>query len=81
MDAIKILYDLVEPVVQNKDALSVKELPSLNENETILVIYADSNDVGRLIGKKGTMANAIRQTMGIATRVLDRKITVKFESC
>ncbi|NLC05683.1 MAG: KH domain-containing protein [Erysipelothrix sp.] len=80
MDAIKILYDLVEPVVQNKDALSVKELPSLNENETILVIYADSNDVGRLIGKKGTMANAIRQTMGIATRVLDRKITVKFES-
>ena len=38
MDAIKILYDLVEPVVQNKDALSVKELPSLNENETILVI-------------------------------------------
>ena len=58
----------------------VKELPSLNENETILVIYADSNDIGRLIGKKGSMANAIRQTMGIATRVLDRKITVKFES-
>ncbi|NLC41903.1 MAG: KH domain-containing protein [Erysipelothrix sp.] len=80
MDATKILYDLVEPVVQNREALSVKELPSLNENETILVIYADSNDIGRLIGKKGSMANAIRQTMGIATRVLDRKITVKFES-
>ena len=80
MDATKILYDLVEPVVQNREALSVKELDSLNENETILVIYADSNDIGRLIGKKGSMANAIRQTMGIATRVLDRKITVKFES-
>lgn len=80
MDISKILYDLVEPMVENKDSLSVKELPSINDNETILVVYADSNDIGRLIGKKGIMANALRQTMGIATRVIDRKITLKFES-
>lgn len=80
MEATQVLYDLVAPMVQHPEALSVKELPSLNENETILVIYAQSDDIGRLIGKKGMMANAIRQTMGIATRVLDRKITVKFES-
>lgn len=80
MEPSKVLYDLVEPLVNNKEALTIKELPSLNENETILVIYAESNDVGRLIGKKGTMANAVRQTMGIATRVFERKITVKFES-
>lgn len=76
----KVLYDLVQPIVDHKDALAVKQLESINENELILMIYAKNEDIGRLIGKKGTMANALRQVMGIASRLLNKKIQLKFEA-
>ncbi|AGN23822.1 KH domain-containing protein [Erysipelothrix rhusiopathiae] len=75
-----ILYDLVLPLVEEEKSLSVKRLPSLDENEIILAIYADSADIARLIGRQGTMAHAIRQTMAIGSRVLDQRISIKFES-
>ncbi|MDE8339880.1 KH domain-containing protein [Erysipelothrix rhusiopathiae] len=75
-----ILYDLVLPLVEEEKSLSVKRLPSLDENEIILAIYANSADIARLIGRQGTMAHAIRQTMAIGSRVLDQRISIKFES-
>lgn len=75
-----ILYDLVVPLVENKKSLSVKQLPSLDDNEMVLAIYAENSDVARLIGRQGVMAHAIRQTMAIGSRVLDRRISIKFES-
>lgn len=75
-----ILYDLVLPLVENKKSLSVKQLPSLDDKEMVLAIYAENADVARLIGRQGVMAHAIRQTMAIGSRVLDRRISIKFES-
>lgn len=79
-DVEKVLYDLVEPIVDYKEMLTVKQLESINENEIILMIYAKNDDIGRLIGKKGSMANALRQVMGISARLLNRKINLKFEA-
>ena len=76
----KVLYDLVYPIVEHQEALAVKELESINENEIILLIYAKNDDIGRLIGKKGTMANSLRQVMGISSRLLNKKIQLKFEA-
>ncbi|CAM4307599.1 KH domain-containing protein [Erysipelothrix inopinata] len=75
-----ILYDLVLPLVEDEKSLSVKRLPSLDEKEVILAIYAESADIARLIGRQGVMAHAIRQTMAIGSRVLDQRISIKFES-
>ena len=76
----EILYDLVFPLVEDTKSLSVQRLPSLDEKEMILAIYAQSDDIARLIGRQGVMAHAIRQTMAIGSRVLDRRISIKFES-
>lgn len=76
----KVLYDLVEPIVDHKEMLRVKELESIHENEVLLMIYAKNEDIGRLIGKKGSMANALRQVMGISARLLNKKINLKFEA-
>lgn len=76
----EVLYDLVFPLVEDKEGLSVKRLPSLNDNEIILTVYATNADTARLIGRHGTMAHAIRQTMAIGSRVVDQKISVKFEA-
>ncbi len=76
----KILYDLLKPMVEDPKSLSVKELPSLEDKEVILMVYAKSEDTARLIGRQGSMASAIRHMMSIPARLEDKKITVKFES-
>lgn len=75
-----VLYDLVEPMVENKESLKVQQLESLNENEILLNVYAENADIARLIGRQGSMAQAIRQTMMIGSRVYNKKISINFES-
>ncbi|MDO4701786.1 KH domain-containing protein [Erysipelotrichaceae bacterium OH741_COT-311] len=78
IDLEKVLLNLVKPMVEDQDSLSVKQMESLNEKELLLYVYAKSEDVARLIGRQGMMANAIRQMLKVAS--VDKKITIKFES-
>lgn len=76
----KTLYDLCQPLVEDKKALSVKTMASSYENEVLLYVYANADDVARLIGRKGAMASSIRQMMSIAARETHKRISVKFEA-
>lgn len=76
----KALLDLVLPLSEDKDHVSIKEMESLNENEIILYVYASSEDVARLIGRKGSMATALRNMMTIAARLDHKRLSIKFES-
>lgn len=76
----KVVLDLVAPIVDDKKSLSVKQMPSLDENEILLYVYANSDDVARLIGRKGAMASAIRHMMSVASRDENKRVTIKFES-
>lgn len=75
----RVLYDLCRPMVENKDNLDVRVMPSLNEREVVLHVYADNDDIARLIGRKGSMASALRQIMSVASHAEDKKVTIKFE--
>ena len=68
------------PLVDDKASLSVKEMSSLEEDEILLHVYAKSEDVARLIGKQGSMASAIRNMMSVASRLENKRISIKFES-
>ena len=80
IDFEKVLYNLCEPMVSDATVLSVKRMETLDEKEICLYVYANSDDVARLIGKKGSMASSIRQMMSVASRSEDKKVTIKFES-
>lgn len=80
MNLEQALLDLVLPLVADKTSLSVKEMTSLDENEILLYVYAKSEDVARLIGRQGSMATALRNVMAIATRVQNKRISIKFEA-
>lgn len=80
VDLEKTLLDLCTPLVEDKNSLSVKTMTSSNDNEILLYVYANSEDVARLIGRKGSMAAGIRQMMSIAARDTRKRISVKFES-
>lgn len=80
IDYEKVLLDLVKPMVEDKTSVSVKLMPSLDDNEILLYVYANSEDVARLIGRRGAMASSIRQLMSVASRKEDKRVTIKFES-
>ncbi|MBR2825220.1 MAG: KH domain-containing protein [Solobacterium sp.] len=75
----KVLRDLVLPMVEDKDHLEVRILPSENEKEVVLGVYAKSDDVARLIGRRGMMATALRQVMSVASHADNKRVTINFE--
>ena len=80
VDLEKTLYDLCSAIVDNEQALSVKTMASSSNNEILLYVYADGEDVARLIGRKGSMASSLRQMMSIAARNEHKRVSVKFEA-
>ncbi len=75
----QVLLDLVRPMVEDKESLEVREMPSNNEREIVLHVYAKNDDIARLIGRKGSMASALRQVMSVASHTDDKKVSIKFE--
>ena len=80
IDLEKTLLDICLPLVDDQKALSVQTMATTNDNEILLYVYANSEDVARLIGRKGIMASSIRQMMSIAARDVHKRISVKFEA-
>ena len=72
------MYDLVKPMVENPDHLEVREMPESTDAECVLHVFADNDDIARLIGKKGSMASALRQVMSVASHTENKRITIKF---
>ena len=75
----KVLLNLVKPMVEDKESLDVRMMPSLNDKEVLLHVYAKNDDIARLIGRKGSMASALRQVMSVASHSNNKKVTIKFE--
>ena len=75
----KVLLNLVKPMVEDQESLDVRLMPSLDDKEVLLHVYAKNDDIARLIGRKGSMASALRQVMSVASHSNNKKVTIKFE--
>lgn len=80
IDYEKLLLDIVKPLCVNENDVMVKRMESLDENEILLYVYANSDDLGRLIGRKGQMANAVRTMVQVGAKISKQKINIKFEA-
>ncbi len=80
MDYEKIIHTIVDPFLINPDALMVRELTSDSEKDVTLLIVAENEDTARLIGKKGMVANALRELISVAGKSENKHIHLKFES-
>lgn len=80
MDYEKIIHALIDPIVENKDIVMIRELPSDSSREVVLLIVAESDDTARLIGRKGSIANALREIISVAGKSENKRIHLKFES-
>lgn len=73
MTSVELTEKIVKNIVKDEEGVSVKEFPSDNENEIIIEVLVSSSDIGRVIGKNGKVANAIRTLVQASSFLKDNK--------
>lgn len=76
---ISLIENLIRPLIQHQEDLRIKEFPS--DDEYILFqVMVNEQDVGRVIGRQGKTANAIRTIVYAAGSKDKKKIRVNIDS-
>ena len=73
MDLVELTEKLVKSIVLNEDSVSVKEFPTEEENTMLIQVIVDEADMGRVIGREGRTANAIRTLIQASSALKDNK--------
>ncbi|MCI8460652.1 MAG: KH domain-containing protein [Bacilli bacterium] len=73
MNLVQLTEEIVKSLVVNTEAVSVKEFPTEEDNVMLIQVIVDSEDMGRVIGKSGRTANAIRTLVQASSALSDNK--------
>ncbi len=73
MDLVKLTEEIVKSLVVNTEAVSVKEFPTDEDNVILIQVIVASEDMGRVIGKNGKCANALRTLVQASSSLSDNK--------
>ena len=61
----ELIYSIVSEIVEHKDEIKVEKFVKNAREHYILTVHPE--DCGRIIGKKGTVINAIRTVLNSTT--------------
>lgn len=73
MELVKLTESIIKGLVSDPDSISVKEFPSEKEDEIIIQVMVSSDDMGKVIGKNGNIAKAIRTVVQASSYINDNK--------
>ncbi len=81
MGLVELTEFIVKSLVINSDSVSVKEFESDEENTILIQVLVDNEDMGRLIGKGGKIANAVRTLIQASSYIKEnKKIRINIDS-
>ncbi len=72
----EILETIIKNLVDEKDSVEINELE--NENGITLEVKVSEKDMGKVIGKEGKIAKAIRTIMKSVAGKERKKVTIEF---
>ena len=72
----EILQEIIGNLVENKAAVSINE--KQEENVIIFEVQVANEDMGKIIGKQGRMAKAIRTIMKAVATKENKKVQIEF---
>ena len=61
----ELIYSIVSEIVEHKDEIKIEKFVKNAREHYILTVHPE--DCGRIIGKKGTVINAIRTVLNATT--------------
>jgi hypothetical protein len=73
MNLVDLTEEIVKSLVVHKDGVSVKEFPTEEENVMLIQVMVEEDDMGRVIGREGRTANAIRTLVQASSALNDNK--------
>lgn len=74
-----LLRTIVTELVENKDAIEITVDEPNEEGIVVYHLHVASEDMGRVIGKQGRIAKAIRTVMRAGASRIDQKIMVEID--
>lgn len=74
--ARQMLETVVRPLVGNPDAIQITQATGGDEGTVVLELSLDPGDYGRVIGRGGRTANAVRQLVRAAAVRDGRRVLV-----
>ena len=75
----ELLVSITKGLVDNPDKVSVDIDEPNEEGVTVYHLHVDEGDMGRVIGKQGRIAKAIRVDMRAAATRNDAKISIEID--
>lgn len=73
MELVELTKEIVMALVEDKDSVEVKEFDTDEENTILIQVMVNDTDAGRVIGKAGKTANAIRTLVQASSYLQDNK--------
>ena len=73
MELVKLTETIVKELVKDSDSITVKEFPSENEGEITIQVMGPEDEMGRVIGKQGKMAKALRTIVQASSFINENK--------
>ena len=73
----ELVKSLAKALVENPDAVEVETVEE--EDRTVLKLHVAQEDMGRVIGKQGRIAKAIRTIVKSAATRENKKVTVDID--
>ena len=73
MDLVQLTENIIKSLVLDTEAVSVKEFPTDEENVILIQVMVSDSDMGRVIGRNGRTANAIRTLVQASSSLNDNK--------
>ena len=74
MELVKLTEIIVKELVTDSDSITVKEFPSEEENTITIQVMVPVDQMGRVIGKEGKLAKALRTIVQASSYINDNKI-------
>ena len=75
----KLIVTIARGLVENKDAVSVTVDEPNEEGLVVYHLHVAPDDMGRVIGKQGRIAKAIRSVVRAAANRADQKVAVEID--
>lgn len=80
MDLINLTNYIVKSIVTEPDSVIVTEIPTDEDNSITIQVKVNEQDIGKIIGKHGKVANSIRSLVQESSTLKDNKfVKIKIE--
>lgn len=73
MKLVELTEMIVKELVTDPESITVKEFPSEEENTITIQVMVPEDQMGRVIGKEGKMAKALRTIVQASSYINDNK--------